>query len=97
MTDLLTVSASKRAQLLAETDDENREHYYATSKCPINEEVDLIMEEVCLSAEKWRMVTQQDISLMTQQDVSFDVRLTSCVFDAPCLLLFHDADLACRM
>jgi peptide-methionine (R)-S-oxide reductase len=46
MTDLLTVGAKERVALLDELDDDNRDHYFATSKCPINKQVDDMMEEI---------------------------------------------------
>ncbi len=44
--DLLAVKPGERSKLLDEVDSEHREHYFATSKCPINADVDDMMEEV---------------------------------------------------
>eukprot|EP00042_Codosiga_hollandica_P044031 m.426909 g.426909 ORF g.426909 m.426909 type:complete len:161 (+) comp56694_c0_seq2:182-664(+) len=52
MTDLLSVRPADRARLLDETDEENREHFFATSKCPITAEVDDIMEQLSFVACK---------------------------------------------
>ncbi len=44
--DLLSVPMKDRARLLAEVSEDDRSHFFATSKCPITKEVDDMMEEV---------------------------------------------------
>ena len=55
MTDLLSVPPRERIKLLNEVSEDDRAHFFATSKCPITKEVDDMMEElsrVCLRRNK---------------------------------------------